>query len=132
MKFSRILLFAALFCLGVLGFAPSSQAQVVARDSKTTAASATTLKELNNAGAMFASFEYVFTGSPATVSIVVSGCKNGGTCDSLDTYTTVANAIRPASSSLSKAYDYFTIVPTWTGGTNPTFTVNTTLIAGCK
>lgn len=112
----------------VLCLTSLASAQVRAVDKQTVTASASTVTELNNAGAMNVSFEYVITGSPATISIVLSGCKNGGTCEALDTYTTVANAIRPTSSALSKAYDYFTIVPSWTGGTNPAVTINTTLL----
>lgn len=74
------------------------------------------------------SFEYVFAGSPATVSVALAGCMKGGTCDPLETYTTAANSIR--APLVSKVYDYYTVTPTGTGGTAPTLTVNTTLTLG--
>lgn len=66
------------------------------------------------------SLEEVITGSPSTVSIVVQGCMRGGTCDTLDTYTTVANTIRQIQGN----YDNFQITASWTNGTNPTVTLN--------
>ena len=56
-------------------------------------------------------------GSPATSSIVISGCTSAGTCTTLDTYTGLTNANRiPAIGSVT--YSYFTVSATWTGGTN--------------
>lgn len=78
---------------------------------------------LNAPGGMSATFEEKIAGSPATVSIVIQGCMRGGTCDTLDTYTTVANANRPGS-PITKLYDYFVVTPSWTGGTSPSVTVN--------
>src|ERR1700722_18030883 len=127
MKANRYLLPIGLLLFFALCLVPGAQAQVRTVDTKIVSSSGITLTELNAAGAMTASFEYVITGSPATVSIVVSGCKEGGTCDSLDTYTSTSNVIR--APSISKAYDSFTIVPSWTGGTSVTVTVNTTLLS---
>lgn len=79
----------------------------------------------NGNGSMHVSFEELIAGSPATVSIVIQGCMTGGTCDTLDTYTTVANAIR--SPSISKVYDSFSVTASWTGGTNVKVTINATL-----
>jgi len=46
----------------------------------------------------------------------------GGTCATLETNTsTTAGQIR--SPTVSTVYDYFTVTPTWTGGTAPTVTV---------
>lgn len=91
-------------------------------DSQTTSTSGTVLTIQNNGG-LVPSFEELFTGSPATVSVVIKGCATGGTCDVLETYTTVANSVR--SPTVSKIYSYYTVTPSWTGGTSPTFTVNT-------
>jgi len=74
-----------------------------------------------------ATFEEIIAGTPATVSIVVQGCMRGGTCEILDTYTTVANADR--SPSLTKVYDYFAVTPSWTGGTSPSVTVSADAVA---
>lgn len=46
----------------------------------------------NTVGGMTVSVEEIIAGSPTTVSIVIQGCKTGGTCATLDTYTTGANA----------------------------------------
>lgn len=79
----------------------------------------------NGNGAVTLSVEEIVNGAPATVSVVIQGCKNGGTCSTLDTYTTVANAIRPATQP-STVYDYFVVSATWTGGTNVSVVVNFT------
>jgi len=108
--------------------------------SQTTTVSGTTLYFGNGVGnrtslyqtvpgSMTATFEEQFAGAPATVSIVIQGCMRGGTCDSLDTYTTVANANR--SPALTKVYDYFAVTPSWTGGTSVSVQVNySTALAG--
>ena len=72
------------------------------------------------------SFEYIINGAPATSSIVLSGCMRGGTCETIETYAVVANSIRNYSGP--KVYDTFTVVPTFTGGTNPSLTVNRTAV----
>jgi hypothetical protein len=81
----------------------------------------------NSNGSMQVSFEEKIAGAPSTISIVIQGCKLGNTCDTLDTYTTVANAIRPPSSSLTKVYDSFVVTASWTGGSNVVVTINATL-----
>lgn len=108
------LLFFALSALGQKG-----------TDSHTIGASGGTITLGNNYGASTVSFEEIIAGSPATVSVIIQGCKVGGTCDTLDTWTTVANSIRKPT--ITTVYDTFTITATWTGGTNPSVTVNTTL-----
>jgi hypothetical protein len=77
----------------------------------------------NYVAGVTASFEELITGAPATVSIVIKGCMRGTTCDTLDTYTTVANAIRKPT--ISSIYDYFTITASWTGGSSVSVKVNT-------
>lgn len=78
----------------------------------------------NSVGGMTVSVEELISGSPSTVSIVIQGCKNGGTCATLDTYTTVANAVRNAAPGT--VYDYFTVSASWTGGSNVSVTINFT------
>lgn len=90
--------------------------------SATVSTSAQTISVPNDVGGVTASFEEKFTGTPATVSVVISGCAIGGTCDTLETYTTVTNSIRHPT--VATIYAYFTVVATWTGGTSPTFTCN--------
>lgn len=77
---------------------------------------------LNSPGGVHATFEEIISGTPATVSIVIQGCMRGGTCDSLDTYTTVANSNR--APTIAQVYDYFVVTPSWTGGTSPSVKVN--------
>lgn len=96
------------------------------------AVSGATVRINNNVLARDGSFEYVITGSPSGASIPLKGCKAGGTCDTCDTYTGTSNSIRDAatfstSACAGNAYDYFTITPTFTGGSAPKLTVNTTL-----
>ncbi len=78
----------------------------------------------NPYGGYNASFEEIPSGSPATVSVTVKGCMRGGTCDAVvDTNTSTNAAIRFVT--FAKAYTYFVVTASWTGGTNPTVQVNT-------
>jgi hypothetical protein len=80
----------------------------------------------NISGAVTASFEELIAGSPSTVSIVIQGCMQGGTCTTLETNTsTTAGQIR--TPTISTVYDYFTVQASWTGGTKVSVTVNATL-----
>lgn len=120
------LLILAFVCLAeLLAFGSATQNHQVIFSS---GSSTTNIK--NDFGSKEISVEEVFAGSPATVSVVISGCKVGGTCTTLDTYTTATNATRPASSTISVVYDYFIVTPSWTGGTNVSVTINTTLSYG--
>jgi hypothetical protein len=81
----------------------------------------------NDVGAVAkVTFGEIILGAPASVSIVLSGCMRGSgavanICDVLETNVTNSNTNRhPANTVL---YDYFLIVPTFTGGTTPTLTV---------
>lgn len=103
------------------------QAQTRVPLTQNIAVSGTSQPFPNSNGAMQVSFEEKIAGSPSTILIVIQGCKLGNTCDTLDTYTTVANAIRPPSSSLTKVYDSFVVTASWTGGTNVVVTLNATL-----
>jgi hypothetical protein len=122
------LLFAGIFAraqpTGNCSSKPTQQSTRSCADSQTTAVSGTVLTIQNNGG-LVPSFEELITGSPATISIVIQGCGPGGTCDTLDTYTTVANSVR--APTVSKFYSYYTVTPSWTGGTSPSVTVNTNI-----
>jgi hypothetical protein len=67
-------------------------------------------------------FEYVYGGSLSTVSTVLKGCMRGDTCDTIETSTSTSNTNR----CVNDIYDYYTVTPTFTGGTAPTLTVNMT------
>lgn len=93
--------------------------------SQTYTVSGSTLLTMdNNLGALIVTFEEVVTGSPVSVSIVISGCMRGGTCDVLETNTTTSGGNRKPT--IATIYDYFKVVPSWTGGTSPTMTLNAT------
>ncbi len=91
-----------------------------AKDSGTIKTSGTTFTHANIIGEMTFQIEYVITGSPTISSIVLSGCMRGGTCTTLNTYSSSSNTVVSASG----LYDYYTVVPSWTGGTSPSVTVN--------
>lgn len=91
-------------------------------DKQTIASNGGSITVVSNGG-LFPSFEYLIAGSPSSISVIVQGCGVGGTCETLDTYSTNANAIR--NPAVAKPYGYFTVAATWSGGTSVTVTVNT-------
>jgi hypothetical protein len=88
----------------------------------------------NIAGSQATSFEYVFTGGPASVSITIQGCMRGqdgqpgqvGTCDAAaDTYVGTTNSIR--NPSFTKVYDTFLItIGTLSAGSS--VVINSTIV----
>lgn len=126
----KLLLLATLLLLPVFALSQTTGGNCNAgvtpqcRDTQTITVSGHQIKISNNGG-LVAGFEEIINGSPVSVSVVISGCQAGGTCDTLDTYTTVANAIR--SPTISKAYSYFLVKATWSGGSNVSVQVNTSI-----
>jgi len=94
--------------------------QIKATDAATVSTSGKIFTHINVIGEIQAQVEYVITGSPGTVSIILQGCMRGGTCSTINTYGVVANTLVP----LNGLYDYFTVTPSWTGGSSPTVTIN--------
>ncbi len=94
----------------------------VCTDDQTITRSGQTIPIKSNAG-LVPAFEYVINGSPSTISIVIQGCGKLGTCQTLDTYTTVANTLRNPTVTLP--YDHYTVTATWTDGTNVSVQVAT-------
>lgn len=119
----RLLQLTACLLVPMLAIAALGQSRISGHGTITS--SGQNLAFQNGNGAVTLSVEEIINGAPATVSIVIQGCKNGGTCATLDTYTTVANAIRPGSQP-STVYDYFVVSASWTGGTNVSVVVNFT------
>lgn len=78
----------------------------------------------NVVGGMTVSIGEVMTGAPSTVSVVVQGCKIGAICATLDTNTSVGNAIR--NITVTTVYDYFLATAAWTGGTSVSIGFNYT------
>lgn len=110
-------LLLALALLVSFGHAQTNSSTVV------ITASGGTKTIVNSVGGLIANFEEIPSGSPATVSVTVQGCMRGGTCDAAaDTNTSTSAANRGVT--FTKAYNYFLITASWTGGTNPTITVN--------
>jgi len=58
--------------------------------------------------------DYVISGAPDTISLVLEGLNTDGTVNILDTYTTVADTVRTVS--LAKTYASFRLTASWTGG----------------
>jgi hypothetical protein len=101
-----------------------SQITQTKQDSNTITVSGGSFRLDNKIGTVTNAFEDVIQGAPSTVSVVIKGCMRGAdalglaaTCDTLDTYNTVANSIRKPT--ISVAYDYFLITASWTGGSSP-------------
>lgn len=84
-------------------------------DDQTVSSSGSAIT-VNSNGGVYPAFEYVVYGSPVSMSITVNGCGKAGTCEALDTYSIVANTFRAVT--VTKSYAYYTVTPTWSGGTN--------------
>lgn len=111
-----------LSCFLLLGFV-AAHGQAYSPLTSPITASGGTLQISNLYGGYNVSFEEIPSGSPATVSVVVQGCMRGGSCDTAaDTNTSTAAAIRFVT--FTKAYNYFLVTASWTGGTNATIQVN--------
>lgn len=95
-------------------------AYVKAVDAKTISVSGTVFTHINTIAELNVNVEYVIAGSPTITSIIFQGCMRGGTCQILSTYTSSTSTVI----SITGLYDSYTVTPTWTGGTNPTVTVN--------
>jgi hypothetical protein len=120
MWLTNLLLFLLLIAL-TMGHAHAQGAYNVDRDAKLFTAQAQTYTINNRIGALNLTFEYVVSGSPGSLVMTVTGCMRGGTCDTLDTYTGTANAVR----KLTGLYDsYVVTVTTLSGGTSPTVQMN--------
>jgi hypothetical protein len=81
----------------------------------------------NGPAATSGTFNYsIVGGTPATLSIVLQGCVVlTSTCTTLDTYSLVANTNR--TPTISTAYDNFTVQASWTGCTNCSVVIGSTL-----
>lgn len=95
-------------------------AYVKAVDAKTISVSGTVFTHVNTIAELNVNAEYVITGSPTITSIILQGCMRGGTCTTLNTYTSSSNT----TVSASGLFDTYTVTPIWTGGSSPTVTIN--------
>lgn len=108
--------------IGLLCMLATAQYTRKEQDTATVSTSGSTATFTDSIGGANQTFEYIIGGAPATVSIVLQGCQRGGTCDTLDTYTTVANSNR----IVQGGYDVYKVTPTWTGGASPSVIINRT------
>lgn len=113
---------AAVFLIVVAALGVRAQTPTKDSHSDSTTVSGTALKFDNPKAATNLIFEEKIAGVPATISIPIKGCMRGGTCDTLETYTTVADSNR--TPTIKAGYDYFLVTPSWTGGTNVSVSVN--------
>ncbi|MGH9522727.1 MAG: hypothetical protein ACRD3E_09375 [Terriglobales bacterium] len=123
-------LITALFLISLSGWAQTQNcgdptaSYTNCRNSQTISTSGNSVTINNYVGAVTSTFEVKIAGAPDTVNVVIQGCMKGGTCDTLDTYTTVADSIRKPT--ISTVYDKYVVTASWTGGASPSVTVNTT------
>jgi hypothetical protein len=112
------------------------QGQAIERDSQTLtntspqpAGTKPFVQIDNRLGTGIVSIAYNFGGTIGTSSIVLKGCMRPGTaglCDTLETNTATTDSKR----TVTGLYDWYTVTPTFTGGTNPVVNVNWTMIPG--
>jgi hypothetical protein len=67
---------------------------------------------------------YVVSGAPSTLTLYVQGVKNASSPVVIDTYSGLTSVTRTIN--ISDSYDYFVVLPQWTGGNNVTVTVTVT------
>src|SRR5262249_24845274 len=122
-RIAALILFCVL-ALSVFAFGASTCTTTWCTNNQVVSTSGQTITVTNSVLGVTSSFEYVITGSPSVMSIVLKGCKNGGTCDSLNTYTRTSSGI--AEPTITTVYDYFTVTPTWTGS-NISISISTSI-----
>lgn len=106
------------------------QGSVMRQDSQDAsnvagALKATVAKFDNLIGSANIAIEVKFSGGPATSSIPVLGCMRGGTCQTVVTLSTTVNQM----TFVNTLYDYVSLTPVLTGGSNPFVTFNYTAIS---
>lgn len=69
----------------------------------------------------------VVQGSPSTTTVVVQGCTAANSCVQIDSYTFFGNGYTSRTLTTTTSYDHYSIIPTWTGGTQPSVTIGTTI-----
>lgn len=125
---------AAIFTLAafLLSAAHAQSFQMLAaRTSDVVFVSGTPIRIDNKSGVTLPTFGLKVTGSPGSLSTPIQGCVfgdvTGDNCATLETNTSTATPQIRHPSTNNIVYDYFLVTPTWTGGTSPTVTVNSTL-----
>lgn len=117
---------ALLLCLSAVCFGQVKQQVCPQKFDVSTNVSGTVLTIPNDCGGLVLAASEEITGAPSTMSAVIAGCPRGTSpCTVLDTNTATTSTQRKPT--LDTVYDYFTVTPTWTGGTAPIFTVRSTI-----
>jgi len=88
--------------------------------------------DINNTyGTFNPTFEEIPNGSPATVNITVQGCGKGTnanpsvpTCEAIAGLTNTSTSAAIVTATVTKFYTHFIVTATFTGGTNPSITIN--------
>jgi hypothetical protein len=74
--------------------------------------------------AAYAAFQENVFGSPASITIIITGCTyGGGSCTQADSHTSSGSSVTSRSLT-SPTYAYYKVSATWTGGVNVFVTVN--------
>lgn len=89
-------------------------------DTGTISASGGIFTHINGIAELNIQAEYIISGSPTITSIILKGCMRGGTCSTLSTYTASSNT----TVGVTGLYDSYQVIPTWTGGSNPSVQIN--------
>lgn len=118
----RFIAAAVFVCLLLSSATGQNNTATTSFNTGTISSSGGSFTLINAIGGMTAGFEYKIVGGPGTLNIVASGCFTDGTCDVLNTYTTVANTI--VAPTISKPYVKFTVTASWTGGSGVSVKVN--------
>lgn len=113
-------LFALLFVFLQTSALFGQGAYVKATDARTITVSGAVFTHINAIAELNVNVEYLISGSPTITSIIFQGCMRGGTCQTLSTYTSSTSTII----SVTGLYDFYTVTPTWTGGSSPSVTIN--------
>lgn len=95
--------------------------------NQTAYTSGTALSVPNQAGSTVIVVHEVVQGSPSTTTVVVQGCTVANSCTQIDSYVFFGNGYVNRTLVATTSYDHYTITPTWSGGTQPSVTVSTTI-----
>jgi len=99
---------------------PPGQAET---DQQTLTVSGNTLTFIDTLGTQTEQWELKPTGTPATLSVTISGCMRGGTCSQVGSSSATTASVLQTTGG---PYDTYQVTGTWTGGSSPTLVVNRT------
>lgn len=109
-----------LILLGLVSVLPAQ----VFNNRQIVSTSGTPITVTNQSTATVAVIQEYVSGSPNSASVIISGCTSGGTCTTLDTQN-LTNYYALRTLNLATSYSYYKMIPTWSGGTNVSVTLDT-------